>query len=65
MSSKKHQLIVKVESIASSSKKLWRVEVKTAVLSSEKNTKSTRIFNKNSCDLFTAITHTNSGSIFH
>jgi len=36
MSSKKHRLVVKVESIASSSKKLWRVEVKTAVSSSEK-----------------------------
>jgi len=43
-SSKKKRLVVEVESLASSSK--------------NKNMKSPRTFNKNSCDLLTAITHT-------
>jgi len=42
-SSRKHRLVVEVESLASSSKK---------------NIKCRRIFNKNYCDLLTAITHT-------
>jgi len=58
---KKHRLVVEVESLVSSSKKLRRVDVKTEASSStKKNVKSRRTFNKNSSDLLTAtaVTHT-------
>ena len=53
---KKRRLVVEVESLASSWKKLRHVDVKAYVV--EKNEESQRTFNKNSCDLLTAITHT-------
>ena len=47
---------LEVESLASSWKKLRRVDVKAYVVV-EKDEESRRTFNKNSCDLLTAITH--------
>ena len=54
----KRRLVVEVESLASSWKKLRRVDVKAYRRRRRKNEESRRTFNKNSCDLFTAITHT-------
>jgi len=54
---KKHRLVVEVESLVSSLKKLWRIDVKTSA-SLWKNVKSRWTFNRNSYYLLTAITHT-------
>ena len=54
----KHRLIVEVESLASSWKKITTSRREGAGVVVEKNEESRRTFNKNPCDLLTAITHT-------
>jgi len=52
---KKHRLVVEVESLASSWKKNTTRRREGVSVVVEKNEESRRTFNKNSCDLFTAI----------
>ena len=54
----KHRLIVEVESLASSWEKITTRRREGVGVVVEKNEESRRIFNKNSCNLLTAITHT-------
>jgi len=54
----KRRLVVEVESLASSWKKITTLRREGVGVVVEKNEESLRTFNKNSYDLLTAITHT-------